>query len=119
MQGRKYIYEIIDEKDESVVARVTVIEAFYNEKATMEVIDEEHLPIDLKISDRSSESILICMKDRVLPSNRMFLAEDLKRIGIQPGDWKSMILLNKGRTYQDNYRVELISNETINTRIYV
>lgn len=115
MQGRKYIYEIINEKDESVVARVIVVDTFYNEKATMEVIDEEHLPIDLKISNRSSEAILICMKDRVLPSNRMFLAEDLKQIGIQPGDWKSMILLNKGRTYQDNYRVELIHDELVNS----
>ena len=113
MIGRKYIYSIIDEQDEIEVARVFVEETPYIEKATLEVIREDKLPLDIKISNRTSDAILYCMKDRVLPANRMFIQKDLKDLGIQLGDWKSMILLNKGRTCQDNYRVELLRNEPI------
>lgn len=71
------------------------------ERAKVDIKDQEDLPVDIWIGDKSTEALLIFLKSRVLPPSRMFLDEELKPLKIDPNDWLSKIQLNQGRTYDD------------------
>lgn len=112
---RNFIFHVLREETDEEVCRIHYTETLTDEKATLEVLNEALLPIDIKIGTKSTNALLVFLKDRILPSNRMFLAEELQRRGISPDDWITMIQLNKGMTYTDKYYIitERIYNENI------
>jgi hypothetical protein len=54
-----------------------------------------------------SSAILDFLENRVIPPNRDYLKEILHQNGIYEYSWQELIKLNKGRTTDDYYRVEV------------
>lgn len=103
---RTFIFHVLKEDTNEEVCRIKYIETLISEEATIEILNESILPIDIKIGDKSTQALLIFLKDRILPSNRMFLAEEQARLGISPEDWITMIKLNQGKTYTDKFYIK-------------
>ena len=113
MIGKRYVFKVIDEQSNKEVASIEIVETLFEEKATIQVKDEAKLPVDLKISDRKSEALLDFLKGRVLPANRMFIGQELREKRMDPSDWKEMIKANQGKTYTDNYMIQMELEEQI------
>ena len=60
--------------------------------------------------DPPSECIEHFLEDRVIPPNRDMLKHILEQNGIYEYDWRVLIKLNKGRTTDDLYRIEVIED---------
>lgn len=72
-------------------------------KATLEVVDEDNLPVDFPIVGRTSEQLVWYLKDRAIPENRNRLEELLAPYGIAVDDWIGRLGLTKGRACDDDY----------------
>lgn len=101
----EYTFKIYLEETE--VCRIHYKETPFNGEAKLEVFDEDKLPIEIAIGTRESSPLLYFLKDRVLPSNRMFLDKYVKDYGISTDDWIGKMKLNKGRVYEDEYWIEV------------
>lgn len=103
----EYLFRVYLENKE--VCRIRLEETALKKQGTLEIIDETNLPLELKIGvkEKKTEHLISFLESRILPSNRMFLDKHLKRCGIVEGDWVTMIVLNKGRVYDDEYYIEV------------
>lgn len=67
-------------------------------------------PVGGSILNPTSDAIENFLRDRVIPLNRDMLEEILHQNNIGKYDWKELIKLNKGKTTDDFYRIEVIDN---------
>lgn len=68
-------------------------------------------PIAGTNTNPTSDAIENFLKDRVIPSNRDMLKEILHQNNIYEYDWKELIKLNKGKTTDDFFRIEVIESD--------
>ena len=47
------------------------------------------------------------LQDRVLPTNRMFIQEELSERNLDPKDWIARLKLNQGKTYTDDFYITI------------
>ena len=108
--GRSYNFMIIDDTTNKIVGIIHYKVNLINETATIDIIDKDNLPGIIKwflTKSTSPDKLLIhFIKDRVNPSNRMFLDEEMHKLGIEPRDWMARMKLNHGRSLCDHYSVE-------------
>lgn len=93
--------------DSKEVCRIHLTETLFDKQGVLEVIDRDNMPPELKIGTGETEQLISFLKGRVLPSNRMFLDKHLSKHGIVTGSWISMLILNRGMVYEDNYHIEV------------
>lgn len=103
----EYNFHIINDSTKDRIATIHYIETPFVTKATIQAQDESKLPLDIKLGNKDTQALLLFLKDRVLPSNRMFLTQDLETLRVDPSDWIRLLQLNSGRTYGDNYSIEV------------
>lgn len=101
----KYAFRVYLEDKE--VCRIYLNETLFNKQGKLEVIDKDNIPPELKIGTGETEQLISFLKGRTLPSNRMFLDRHLKKHGIVTGSWITMLILNRGMVYEDNYHIEV------------
>lgn len=89
------------------VCTIHLIESLDSTEAYLEIKDEQNIPIELTIGLRDTEQLLLFLKDRILPSNRMFLRERMMEARLDPNDWIGRLRLNKGMVYGDDYYIEV------------
>lgn len=65
-------------------------------------------PISGSRPNPKSEYIEAFLSSRVIPSNRDYIKEILQANNLYEYDWRELIKLNKGRTTDDGYRVEVV-----------
>lgn len=103
----EYNFHIINDSTKDRIATIHYIETPFVTKATIQTQDESKLPLDIQLGNKDTQALLLFLKDRVLPSNRMFLTQDLETLRVDPSDWIRLLQLNSGRTYGDNYSIEV------------
>lgn len=108
--ARRLVFRVYKEAGDVEVCRIHYKETIWSKEAYLEELGEE-LPIDIKIGTKSSEALMLFLKDRVLPANRMFIQEELHEHNLNPEDWIAMLELNKGKTYTDSYYVNIEKEE--------
>lgn len=87
------------------VFKIILEDSLFESKGHIEIIDEELTPIDIKLTVKLGNNYagaMAYLKDRALPSNRMFLAEYCERKGLNIDDINDRLKLSHGRTYEDN-----------------
>lgn len=89
-----------------LVCRITLKSDSGHEEASLEVIDEENLPIEIAIGTRKSKQLILFLKTRTIPENRQNLEHLLAPYGIAINDWIGKLRLIKGRANDDNYFIE-------------
>ena len=104
---QEYNFHIINDSTKDRIATIHYIETPFVTKATIQAQDENKLPLDIQLGNKDTQALLLFLKDRVLPSNRMFLTQDLETLRVDPSDWIRLLQLNSGRTYGDNYSIEV------------
>lgn len=97
------------EADKShLVCRIRLIEDQNKEpEASLEVIDEENLPVEIYIGTKESKQLISFLKGRIIPDTRQNLKELLKKYGIAADDWIGRLGITNGRAYDDNYYIEV------------
>ncbi len=90
-----------------LVCRIILKKDQDNEEASLEVIDEENLPIEIAIGVRTSKQLIYFLKNRAIPENRLHIERILAPYGIEPNDWIGKLGLTKGRTYDDDYFIKI------------
>lgn len=95
------------------VAKLTIHETLEFKKENIEIYerDLENLLVDLwLIKDRDPSTypdniVEVILEDRVIPSNRMFFAEQCKELGINPYSIDERLDICNGRVADDDFYV--------------
>ena len=95
------------------VAKLTIHETLEFKKENIEIYerDLENLLVDLwLIKDRDPSTypdniVEVILEDRVIPSNRMFFAEQCKELGINPYSIDERLDIYNGRVADDDFYV--------------
>ena len=104
--ARRLVFRVYREEDGREVCRIHYKETIRTQEAYLEELAEE-LPIDIKIGTKSSEALMTFLQDRVLPTNRMFIQEELSERNLDPKDWITRLKLNQGKTYTDDVYITI------------
>lgn len=75
--------------------------------------DSCHLPFEFRESIAESKAVLLFLEDRVTPSTRIGLQDDLRLAGMDYYDPTTIIRYNKGWSVSDGYWVRTDDNPSI------
>lgn len=106
-------YRIYDDTSNSLIANIYYTAETNYYRADL-IKRDGHIPLlfGFPISgsrpNPKSEYIEAFLSSRVIPENRDCLKEILQANNIYEYNWKELIKLNKGRTTDDTYRVEVV-----------
>ena len=103
-------YYIYKDNIEKPVAKVSIHETITEHTESMEIYNFDEAPFVLKLlaknPNRPSNVAELFLEDRVIPSNRMFFAEQCKELGLNPESIDDRLTLSHGRTLDDDFYVE-------------
>lgn len=109
----KLAYKIYDDTSNSLIANIYYTQETNTYRADL-IKRDGYIPLLFgfpEIGSRpnpESQYIENFLSARVIPPNRDFLKEILHLNNLYEYDWKELIKLNKGRTTDDGFRVEVV-----------
>lgn len=75
------------------------------------ILDEERMPYEYRICENPRRATWFFLEDRVVPSTRIGIDEDLKKVGIPYYDPTLLLKFNHGYSVSDHYWIRFEGEE--------